>query len=264
MIASNLYGVWIGDNSTVAVTEKLMIAFLRLRKDKIVSVLRYADEGTVAVVSGYGVGWDGRSEVALKDRVGQELIDLHSKDKVIHDGDSLIYEMHDGTKFRNILAERIEVSDDLTPPERDPNLSIAERLELWSLGSYFTCQDELVMAGIDTRRYSICFDATPDGEAIYCRVGLNGYCDQGWAMLSTVCLRPNEVRMLEDNMASIREYRPNPEWFVSDSCSFPPDGGWYWPVKEVTDDYITLHGCQGDTYWIHRYKDKDSYIERIL
>lgn len=77
-----------------------MVAFLRLRKDKIVSVLRYRDKGVVAVISGSSVGQSGRSEVAVKDKTGQELIDLHSKDEIIYDGESLVYEMHDGTKFR--------------------------------------------------------------------------------------------------------------------------------------------------------------------
>lgn len=94
--------------------------------------------------------------------------------------------------------------------------------------------------------------------------GLNGYCDKGYAMLSTICLRANEVRMVEDNLATINGYRPVPEWFASDSCSFPADGGWYWFVKEATDDYITLRGCEGATYRIDRYRAKDlTTLERI-
>jgi hypothetical protein len=262
----NKYGIWVGDNATVAVTEKLMIAFLRLRKDNIVSILRHKDEGVVAVVNGmaFGTGRRGKCDVALKDTVGQELIDLHSKDRMVGDGDSLVYEMHDGTRFATVLAEKIELSDDFTPPERNLNLSIAERMELWNLGSYFILEDEQVSAGINAHRYCICYNLTADGSFIYCRVGLNGYCDKGYAMLSTVCLRANEVRMVEDNLATINEYRPVPEWFALDSCSFPADGGWYWSVKEATDDYITLHGCEGATYRIDRFRARDSTtVERI-
>ena len=42
------------------------------------------------------------------------------------------------------------------------------------------------------------------------------------------------------------------ECFVADGCAFPSDGGWYWSVKEVTDDVIYLNGCGDVTYEIHR------------
>ena len=58
--------------------------------------------------------------------------------------------------------------------------------------------------------------------------------------------------MIENNLLSINEYKPNEDWFIVDGCSFPEDGGWYWSVKEVTDDVISLQGCGGDIYKICR------------
>jgi hypothetical protein len=58
--------------------------------------------------------------------------------------------------------------------------------------------------------------------------------------------------MIDDNLSSIQDYKPNGEWFVNDGCSFPEDGGWYWAIKKVTDDVIYLQGCGGDIYQIHR------------
>ena len=42
------------------------------------------------------------------------------------------------------------------------------------------------------------------------------------------------------------------DFFVEDGCSFPDDGGWYWSVKEVTNDVIYLNGCGGATYEIQK------------
>jgi hypothetical protein len=58
--------------------------------------------------------------------------------------------------------------------------------------------------------------------------------------------------MIADNLQSINDYVPNEAWFIDDGCSFPQDGGWYWAVKEVTEDVIYLQGCGGDVYQIHR------------
>ena len=58
--------------------------------------------------------------------------------------------------------------------------------------------------------------------------------------------------MIENNLSSINEYRPTEDYFVPDACSFPDDGGWYWSVREVTDDVIYLNGCGEVIYEIHR------------
>ncbi|WP_310604292.1 hypothetical protein [Anaerosporobacter sp.] len=135
-------------------------------------------------------------------------------------------------------------------------MRIADKLELWNLGvrCFFDKlpQPNSVWASIETHRYSICFNLNADGSGVYCRVGKNGYTDKGRAMLSTICLRKDEVRMIENNMDNLEEYKPILEAFVIDSCAFPQDGGWYWSVKEVSDDSIVLHGCGGDIYEIQR------------
>ena len=55
-----------------------------------------------------------------------------------------------------------------------------------------------------------------------------GYCEKGWAMRSTTCIRHMECRMIEDNLQTLQEYKPMEECFVADGCAFPSDGGWYW------------------------------------
>ena len=69
--------------------------------------------------------------------------------------------------------------------------------------------------------------------------------------------------MIEDNLATINGYRPVPEWFASTAAlsRLTADESF---VKEATDDYITLRGCEGATYRIDRYRAKDSTtLERI-
>ena len=58
--------------------------------------------------------------------------------------------------------------------------------------------------------------------------------------------------MIEDNLQTLEEYKPVEDCFIADGCAFPSDGGWYWSVKEVTDDVIYLNGCGGVIYEIHR------------
>ena len=71
-------------------------------------------------------------------------------------------------------------------------------------------------------------------------------------MRSTICIRHNECRMLGNNLEAHEDYVPMEECFVEDGCAFPPDGGWYWSIKEVTADRILLNGCGGDIYVINR------------
>ena len=43
----NIYGIWIGEDSVVAIAKDLMIAFLRLKDNLTVSVLRCNDLGVM-------------------------------------------------------------------------------------------------------------------------------------------------------------------------------------------------------------------------
>lgn len=256
MLNSNNYGIWIGEDASIAITEKLQIIFLRLIRDKLVSIIKQADEGIIGVVYGYSVNFNAHCEVSFKGKTNDKLIELHSKDSFVCDGKKLIYTMYDGTLFDCTLAERITISSSMNFPPVDKNLSVAQKLELWNMGTnyQYDTHEGVVYAGIDGRKYSICYNLSSDGNCIYCRVGQNGYCEKGRAMLSTICLRPDEVRMIDDNLKSIDEYKPMLDCFVADSCAFPSDGGWYWSLIESTDDYVTLHGCGGETYETHRMR----------
>lgn len=257
------YGIWHGKDATVAVLERFAIAFLRVREDKIISIFHHVEYGTLGVVYGFRADLKQSTvcsarepkekEVYYSHEEGKEYIALHSQDKYeINKQNELIYTMYDGTVFELVLAEGIDMEMfERTYPESD-KLPLAKRMALWNINKFAYCEKGSFNAGIDTEKYSIVYNFIADGSFIYCRVGLNGYCDKGRAMLATTCIRQNGGGMLENNLRALEDYVPIEDCFVVNSCAFPPDGGWYWSVKEVTHDRILLNGCGGDTYLINR------------
>ena len=259
---NNTYGIWIGGNATVAIIDEYRVSYLRLKEDLIISILYHVEHGTVGVVYGHGIEFNANATVAslnphsktitISSEEATDYIKNHSSDKIVCNENELVYEMYDGTKFKLVLAEKIDMTFFTTKNEVNNTLPLAEKMASWGVGKCFEFSDGYFNVMIDTKRYSILFSFSMADGWIYCRVGQNGYCEKGRAMLSTVCIRQNEVRMNKDNLLSINEYKPNEDWFIVDGCSFPADGGWYWSVKEVTDDVIFLQGCGGDIYQIQR------------
>lgn len=266
MIDHNLYGIWIGENAVICLVEDFRISFLRIKPNLITAILYHNSLGVMGVVYGHGINFDAHATMSIKradssiftnSDSANSYIENHSNDIVTYDGSSnrLIYTMYDGVKYDLLLAEKIDMTEykNLKNSITDPSLSIPEKMELWNRYINFQHDIYYVTANINTRRYSIFFNLAPGGSGhAYCRVGQNGYCDKGWAMLSTVCIRHNETRMIEDNLSSLNEYKPNEDCFVPNSCAFPSDGGWYWSIKEITDDVIYLNGCGGEVYEIYK------------
>lgn len=259
-----MYGIWCGKDATVTIVEDFSISFLRIRKDRIASILKHRQYGTVGVVYGVGTGFDARAvygirhpesgKLSYSEADGKEYLEKHAGDSYsVEEDGSMTYRMYDGIEFPLVLAEEIHMEDFDRKTPVDSGLTVAQRMSLWNVKQWFGYDDGQFNVCVDTQRYSIYFNVSLGDELfIYCRVGQNGYCEKGWAMLSTTCIRQMECRMIEDNLQTLREYRPMEECFVADGCAFPSDGGWYWSLKEVTEDVIYLHGCGGVTYEIHR------------
>lgn len=257
-------GIWIGENATVAVVEEFQISFLRLRENLLACVLKYDKYGVVGVVYGRDVNFEASGSACIKnpetgtvfvsDDEAQTFIENHSKDVTDYDDAAgrLVYTVYDGAAFSLLPAERIEMSDFGKTYEADADIPLPRRMALWRVGRFLEYRCGYIRAGIDTEKYSIFFYVDLSKQYIYCRVGQNGYCETGWEMLSTICIRRSEARMLKDNLLSIRDYHPDARCFVPGSCAFPADGGWYWSLKNVSDDRITFNGCGGDIYEIHR------------
>ncbi len=259
----NNYGIWCGKDATVAVIDKFNIAFLRVKKDEIACILKHHDHGTVGAVYGLGIGFDADAMYCVKNpetgakycnvKAGAENLENHSGDTFyIKDGGGMVYTMYNGVSFDLTLAEKIDMADfDVNNPA-DSSVPLAKRMALWGVKKYFEYGEGCFNVGIDTQKYTILFYVNINEKRVYCRVGQNGYCEKGWAMLSTTCVRQNECRMIENNLMTLEDYKPDENCFITDCCAFPPDGGWYWSLKAVTDDVIYLNGCGGVTYEIHR------------
>lgn len=273
MCTNDKQGVWIGENAVVALTNKLQIVFIRPMKDKIISILKHKDDGVIGVAYGYKTESNAYCEIHIKNRESQHILELHSTDEVFFEDDKLVYKQYDGLMFECILAEKIELSSNNVVEEEYDAVSVSKKLELWNLGTVYTFKNDLLVAKIEAHKYSICFCHYDYGNLTYCRVGLNGYCEKGHALLSTVCLRDGidpegkieirkEVQMLENNYDSLKEFNPPLEYFSENSCAFPSDGGWYWSIKEVTDDFIILNSCGGGEDI--RCKNRSNIYEFIL
>ncbi len=160
---------------------------------------------------------------------------------------------YDGRAFPLLLAAPIDMEALHRPEPVAPNLSIADRMRRWNRGSFYGWYGgSALRAWIGDGRYDMNWAIDLTLGFIYCRLGVSGYCDKGWAMRSTAVLRAQEVRMLPDHREALLPYQPIEDCFVDGGCTFPEDGGWYWSVKDVTADCITLNGCGGDTYAIYR------------
>ncbi len=256
-------GIWCGENATVAAIDEYSMAFLRIKEDLIASVVRHEVYGTVGVVYGKGVNFDataiyclknpGTSDLSYNEKQGKDNLKNHENDSFsINDNGIMIYTMYDGTIFELELAEKIHMADFDVENPVDNSLTIAKRMALWGVNRFFNYGDGYLVVGIDTQKYSIFYNVSIADSMIYCRVGQNGYCEKGRAMLSSTCIRLGECRMLKNNLDTLKEYKPVEDYFVTDGCAFPADGGWYWSVKQVTDDVIYLYGCGGDIYEIRR------------
>jgi hypothetical protein len=257
-------GIWCGEHATVAIVDDFHIAFLRIKKDVIASILYHKNYGTIGAVYGLGINFKATAEYCTKNPEtgtyfynvpnGKMHLENHARDKIQLNIETqkLIYTMFDGTAYELILAGKINMDDFNRKNPVDKTISIAKRMALWGVQYYFEYLDGYFHVGIVTEKYSIYYNISVSEKYVYCRVGQNGYSEKGRAMLSTTCIRQNECRMIENNLMTLNDYKPIEDCFVVDRCAFPPDGGWYWSIKEVSDDVIYLNGCGGVTYEIHR------------
>lgn len=263
-LTPELYGHWIGSNAAITITPDFAAAFLRIKPDQIVSVLHHRQHGLCAVVCGHGEGWSAKAVwCGLNLAEDKHFYPMDNKAEALslwarHEADWLSFEsgtlnyISGGTTFSAYLAEPIDPQIFQERHPVDSALPVEERMRRWNVFCYFESGTDRIHAGIGTHLYAINFDLNPSSDFIYCRVGQNAYCHKGWAMRSTVCLRMKESRKLTDHLQALEPYQPEEECFVENSCAFPPDGGWYWSLREATDDRITLNGCGGDTYYITR------------
>ncbi len=263
-------GIYFGKDSTVAIFDEFYIAYLRLGDGRIVSFLKHKDDGVLGIVSGEGEvtqftnqnGTEKDSLYCIKgvpsgvNRFNDEHMSVemeaHNNDSFTLDSKgNMTYTMYNGTVFSLTLGE--EVGEDyFDRKEYDDSLPAAQKMALWNICKYFEPGEERIFAMVNTMKHSIYFDISYAEDYIYCRVGQNGYCEKGWAMRSTTCIRGNECRMIENNLDTAKDYVPDERWFVEGSCNFPPDGGWYWSLKSVEDNVIYLNGCGGSTYIIRK------------
>ncbi len=258
------FGFYIGKDSALVISPEFTAVFLRLNDNHIITALM-KDGRITGLVSGHR---DGKEHLvysmlhAAESRIVRPVESLNELNEIEHaletcsvtfTADGAVCSL--GTQqFPLALGARIDLDEIRRPLPFDAGLSIAERMQAWNKNCWFIVgQDgQSVHANIGDGHFDCHWEINVHQNIIYCHLGVNGYCEKGWAMKPTVQLRAFACGMLPDHREALFPYHPIEECFVADSCAFPDDGGWYWSVKEVSDDMITLNSCGGDTYTINR------------
>lgn len=256
-----MYKVYCGKDAAFAEYYFLSILFLRIKDDNIISILKHAHFGIVGIVSGRGKNFDAHTdycfvnpETGMKYCTRLEFsneLEKHKKDTVCtNEGHELIYNTYNGSVYRLQIAEESEADEIRMTDKKIQKMSLADKMRLWNCGVEFGSSDHFVSANMNTEKYSAIFNIDLSNHSIYCRFGAHGYCDKGYAMLSTICIRHDECRMIPDNTEALKGYVPDEKYFVENSCAFPPDGSWYWSVRHVDESTVYLNGCGGEIYKI--------------
>lgn len=257
------YQVYCGKDAAIAESGDLTIIFLRIKDDHVISMLRHASRGIVGLVSGYGKNFEARADycfinpqTGMKHCTRPEFCDeleKHKKDTLCaNESRGLTYTTYNGSVFHLQIAEELKVNETCKTRGENPEMRLADKMRLWNCGEGLEYFDGAVSAIINTEKYSAIFNVNASNHSIYCRFGMHGYCDKGYAMLSTICIRHGECRMIPDNREALKGFVPEEKYFADNSCAFPPDGSWYWSVRNVDDDTIYLNGCGGEIYQISR------------
>jgi hypothetical protein len=264
-------GVWLGKDAVFASVGEISIAIMRFDNEKIVNLLWQFEKGLCGVVYGYKAEYKQESFGVIKllneanlylgHKCNSATLSNHSDDTWHFDDEAkmLSYVMYNGNKYEMKLAEALDFSDFIKKHKADSSLSVAERMRTWNIGAELGYNNSYLWAKIATPKYEICFNFGLKSSSeidIYCRLGLNAFTDKGRAMLPVADTRWWDAIMIDD-LDQLPDFIPDEQYFPESSCSVdaglhPNDGAWYWSVKEVYDDYITLYGCGGETYKIVR------------
>lgn len=259
----NINGIWQGENAAAAISDELSVFFFRVEPKMIGCVLKHRNRGVIGVVYGIGENWNSQAIYLISNpengkiycnKENDKRLLYHDKNSVRFDKETqkLIYTLHDGKCYELLLAESFPDGFFDRNNENTDYLNLTEKMARWNVMQYLRFNGDSLQMGLNSLKYSVCFNLNEAENFLYCRMGQNGYCEKGWAMLSTVCIRMNECRMLEDNLATLNNYTPDEECFVENGCAFPKDGGWYWSLKSVARDAIYFNGCGDSTYEIRR------------
>ncbi len=258
------YGYYCGQDAALVLSPEFNVAFLRLTQEHLVTAM-IKDGRVVGVVSGHRMGKERHVYMMLQaterrfvrpDEALEELVGVAQDFAACHveftGNDALC--TFAGQEFRLALGDAIDLDAIRRPQPVDDSLSVAEKMRAWNVDCWYIVGEkgDTLHSNISNGRFDCHWELNWPEGVIYCRLGVSGYCAKGWAMLPTSVFRAQACGMLADHRDALLPYRPNEECFVPDGCAFPDDGGWYWSVKDVTPDCITLNGCGGATYTIYR------------
>ncbi len=258
------FGFYIGKDSALVISPEFIAAFLRLNEGHIITAL--IKDGRIAgLVSGHRDGQErhvfsmlhaGNPRIVRPAESADELNSLEQSFAAcsVSFTDSGAVCTFAGQDFSLAMGAAIDLDAIRRPQPINGSLSVSEKMRAWNVNCWSMVGEDgqSVHVNISDGRFDCHWGINVPQNLIYCRLGVSGYCEKGWAMKPTVTLRAFSCGMLSDHREALLPYHPIEKCFIPDGCAFPDDGGWYWSVREVSDDAVSLNGCGGDTYVIYR------------
>jgi len=256
------WGVYIGNNVEVVVTESYTLVFRRRKEADFLESFLLLTHGMqcagVCQTTPCGTGLSTllqTSRFAFQsegDAVLQEMLEKPQMDIQFHDN-MLTVTFYDNAVY-HAKADETFGMETLSPPcAFAESNNVAECLMNWNMGvKEIIWKDAFIGVIINTRKHMYIYEITAD--SIYCRAARYVVCGDG-VVFNQNFRQGYASFMIEDNTDAMQPLAFDPSLFHADACAWN-DRSVYWSVSSVEKECIILNGCQGDTYTWEKPKER--------
>lgn len=257
----NSYGVYIGADLEVVVTEKYTMTFRRHgEEDYLESMLLLTKDLTCLGVCHSSPCC---TEMRIPPKTWAYAFKMNPIEDLVCNDDNLAALLGRQTVWLDFTAEgsnakfydssvySSQLAETFTMEELAPACvaaghdNIAHCLKSWNIGiTKLIYKEKPIGVTINTDKHMYIFEITPG--SIYCRAARYLVCERG-VVFNQNFRQGYEAYMIADNREARDSLTYDPDLFNATECNWI-DRSVYWSVASVEQDLIVLHGCQGDTY----------------
>lgn len=260
------YGVYIGENIEVILTENYAISYRRNREGNYLESALYKKRYGELKCIGVCKTYPASSETKYVPNVWQSAFiyngDIQATDEeiikcigrvfpqIINNGNTFIISFDEYSEYVMHLNEEL-IMEDFFPKLPDINANnISECLKIWNVGimeEVFEINSVSTFIGIiiNTYKHMYIFEMTTD--SIYCRAARFFATNKG-VIFNQNFRQGLNAFMIEDNREAGLPLEYDDAFFTSDSCAWN-NRSVYWSVKNYDEKCIELNGCQNDYYY---------------